>query len=166
VNIKTKAISGGRVFVSLPFAHPKTKEWLQCVKDIGYKVGFMHVDTVETYTEPVTRLVADSLKQCHAMIQILALPITTFSDHTFDSQEDYSQRLIWLHAEYLTAVTNGLKVVRIIDENSIDERKLQIGRDHPNFKFSVIKPSSDFEDCIRKAFEHLRIELAYILGLG
>ncbi|MDZ7361689.1 MAG: hypothetical protein ONB46_13330 [candidate division KSB1 bacterium] len=166
VNIKTKALSGGRVFVSLPFSHPKTKEWLQCVKDIGYKVGFMRVDTVETYTEPVTRLVAESLKQCHAMIQILALPIKSFSNQPAEDQENYSQKLIWLHAEYLTAVTNGLKVVRIIDENSIDERELQIGRDHPNFKFSVMKPSSDFEDCIRRAFEHLRIELAHILGLG
>jgi hypothetical protein len=164
--ISTMNLSGGRVFVSLPFSHPMKDEWLECVKRIGHEVGFSQVDTVETYTEPVTELIADNIKNSHAMIQILALPIKKCGRPILSDESDYEQKLIWLHAEYLTAKTNGLKVVRIIDENSIDEGELRIGRDHPNFKFSVMKPNSDFERCVRLAFEHLRRELAAILGLG
>ncbi len=163
----TKArISGGRVFVSLPFIHPMSKQWLHCVKKVGNEFGFTEVDTVESYTEPVTELVANRIKSSHAMIQILALPVGKFDDLCKRDSSDYYRRMTWLFAEYLTAITNKLKVARLIDESTIDEKEFLIGRDHASFRFSAVKPFSDFEDNVQKAFTSLRKELADILGLG
>lgn len=159
-------ISGGRVFVSLPFIHPMSKEWLHSVKKVGNEFGFTEVDTVESYTEPVTDLVANRIKNSHAMIQILALPVGKFDDLCKRDSPDYYRRMTWLFAEYLTAITNKLKVARLVDESTIDEREFLIGRDHASFHFSAIKPFSDFEDNVQKAFASLRKELADILGLG
>ncbi len=159
-------LSGGKVFVSLPFSHPMSKEWLQCVKDVGHQFGFTEVDTVETYTEPITDLVANRIKNSNVMIQILALPIESLEDLCQKNSKERSRQMIWLFAEYLTAITNKLKVARIVDESTIDEREFQIGRDHASFRFSVTKPFSNFEDSVKNAFAHLRKELVDVLGLG
>lgn len=164
--ITKERISGGKVFVSLPFIHPMSKEWLRCVRKVGNEFGFTEVDTVETYTEPVTDLVANRIKNSHAMVQILALPVGRFEDLCKRDSPDYYRRMTWLFAEYLTAITNKLKVARIIDESTIDEREFLIGRDHASFRFSAINPFSDFEENVRKAFTNLRKDLADILGLG
>lgn len=164
--ITKERISGGKVFVSLPFIHPMSKEWLRCVRKVGNEFGFTEVDTVETYTEPVTDLVANRIKNSHAMVQILALPVGRFEDLCKRDSPDYYRRMTWLFAEYLTAITNKLKVARIIDESTIDEKEFLIGRDHASFRFSAINPFSDFEENVRKAFTNLRKDLADILGLG
>ncbi|RIK70303.1 hypothetical protein DCC62_22885 [candidate division KSB1 bacterium] len=158
-------ISGGRVFVSLSFGHPMKNKWMECVTRIGKDLGFHNISTVETFTRPVTDEVALGIKNSHAMFQILALPLAKESEVVTSRREDKHSKLMWLHAEYLTARTNGLKIVRLVDENSIDTNTIPIGRDHASFIFSVSKPFDDFEKIVHEAFLHLRRDLADNLGL-
>ena len=158
IDVKLKELSGGKVFVSLPFFHPMRNEWEKCIKRIGEKAGFQKIETVETYTKPVTHEVSEVIKKCHAMIQVLGL-----------AERDPEKKLgelPWLHAEYLTAISLGLKVIRLIDKSTIDEKIIQIGKDHAVDKFSTIEPFSEFEKKVEIAFNRLRKELAEELGLS
>jgi len=158
--------SGGRVIVSLSFAHPMKAMWMECITRIGKEMGFQSIFTVETFTRGVTDEVALSIRNSHAMLQILALPLTKESEHVDCGREDKQAKLMWLHAEYLTARTNGLRIVRLVDENSIDISAIPIGRDHASFLFSVARPFEDFENVVHEAFLHLRRDLADSLGLS
>jgi hypothetical protein len=164
-NITGRRISGGKIFVSLPLDHPMTEEWLNCIRTIGKKTGFTEIDTVRTFTEPVTPHVGDQLKASHGMIQILARPPREFS-RIQEFQLGMTAGLEWLYAEYLTAVTNDLKIIRLIETTSIDEYAVPIGRDHVNMKFSVSEPFSSFKAKIEQAFQYLRSDLAEKLGLS
>jgi hypothetical protein len=92
------------------------------------------------------------------MVQVLGLPER--------DPEKKLDELPWLHAEYLTAISLGLKVIRLIDESTIDEKIIQIGKDHAVDKFSTIKPFCEFEKKVEEAFNRLRKELAEKLGLS
>jgi hypothetical protein len=157
VNIlKTRRLFAGRVFVSLPFEHPMHEKWLNYIKEAGEKNGFSEVDTTKTFTQPVTNEVGSSLKRSHAMIQILSFPKSNESQCGLE----------WLYAEYLTAITNGLKVVRIIDTSTINIDKIRIGRDHMSFRFSRFTPFDDFMKVVDEAFENLKKELTNSFKLG
>lgn len=164
--VSATEISGGRVFVSLSFGHPMKSKWMECIIRAGKELGFHEIFTVETFTRPVTDEVALGIKSSHAMLQILALPLAKESEVVGSRRDDKHSKLMWLHAEYLTARTNGLKIVRLVDENSIDTNTIPIGRDHASFMFSVSKPFEDFEKIVREAFLHLRRDLADTLGLS
>lgn len=163
--IEINLLKAGDVFVSLPFYHPMSDEWLECIKEIGKRMGFFKIDTVRTYTQPVTHTVAEHIKKCDAMIQILSLELPKAADININNIGN-SNKFTWLNAEYLAAITNGIKVVRLIDESTVDENKLSIGRDHATFKFSVGKPFEDFKEQAEAAFVELRKELAERLGLS
>jgi hypothetical protein len=114
----------------------------------------------------VTDEVALGIKSSHAMLQILALPLAKENDIAESKNENKASKLMWLHAEYLTARTNDLRIVRLVDENSIDTNAIPIGRDHASFMFSVSKPFDEFEKKVREALLHLRRDLADTLGLS
>lgn len=161
--LEVRRLSGGRVFVSLPLEHPMTERWLECVDRVGKQMGFTEVRTIKEFTGPITAKVAACIRDSHAMIQILALPLEDAgTTRQFDSQ---ASPLVWLHAEYLTAVANGLEIVRLVDRLSIDMKKLAIGRDHPCLTFASGSPPAEFEAMVRLAYEELRRNLGDRLGL-
>lgn len=158
-------LSGGRVFISMPLTHSMTDEWRKCLQVIGKEFGFAEIDTVESYTESLTPLVAKRIKESHAMIQIVALeePAYRFRDKNY--RPPY-EKLTWIHAEYLVAINEGLKIIRLVDESSMIFDELKIGRDHAAMYFSANKPFEKFEETVRNAYEFLVKELATTLGLG
>lgn len=161
--VKTAKLSGGRVFVSMSLEHPMRTKWLKSIQEIGGKLGFQAF-AVETFTQQVTPLVGDHIRNSHAMIQVLSLPLPTKSDHAAQQRIQNTNSRIWLSAEYLTAVTNGLQVIRLVDECSIDQRQLDVGRDHPCLNFSIVEPFDKFEKRVEEAFLHLRQILGNTLG--
>jgi hypothetical protein len=162
--IKVNRVSAGKVFIAMPFSHPASNIWIDILKQVGLEYGFTDVDTVVEYVEPVTRTVADNIKKSHALIQVLALPVEKASlrkeKYFFDAG-----KIAWVNAEYLTAIALNLKVVRMVDEISIDENEINIGKDHASLHFSSIKPD-DFKEKAKIAFEKLREELIDTLGLS
>lgn len=158
-NIKVNGFFSHRIFVSLPFNHPMHEEWLNCIKRIGKAEGFSEVLTTATLTKPVTKEVAEDIRKSIAMIQILSLP--QIEGENLNSQAG-PQNLEWLYAEYLTAVTYELKVIRLLDITTIKDRDLRIGRDHMTLNFSRLKPFAEFEQKVKEAFETLKGELLNI----
>jgi hypothetical protein len=75
------------------------------------------------------------------------------------------QHLEWLYAEYLTAITYKLKVIRLIDITTINDDEIRIGRDHMTLKFSRMKPFSDFEEKVKESFKILKRELLDIYNI-
>lgn len=153
--IKVNEFFSLRIFVSLPFDHPMRRQWFDYIKKVGKEEGFKEVHTTSTFTKPVTEEVAEDIRKSVAMIQILSLP---------DIKGGYqnscgSQHLEWLYAEYLTAVTYKLKVIRLIDITTINDDEIRIGRDHFPLKFSRMEPFSDFEKNVKEAFNILKKEL-------
>lgn len=60
--------------------------------------------------------------------------------------------------------TNGLSLVRLVEENAIALSAIPIGRDHARFLLCVARPFEDFENVVHEAFLHLRRDLADSLG--
>ena len=83
------------------------------------------------------------------MIQILSFPWI---------DDEKNQGLEWLYAEYLTAVNLGIVAIRLVDTTTIKDG-VHIGKDHMTFEFSRLKPFSDFEKQVDKAFSILKKEL-------
>ena len=159
-----RPISGGRVFVSLPFKHPMSEQWLRCIREIGLRAGFEEVDTARSSTQSVTPQVAERIRQSHGVIQVLSLPLGSAGRTASETHDRFA--LAWLQAEYLTAVTNGLEVIRLIDVASVDPGELPIGRDHPPCEFSVGRPFDEFRRLVASGFEQLRRHLADSIGLA
>ncbi|MGV8018720.1 MAG: hypothetical protein AB2L26_11160 [Ignavibacteria bacterium] len=164
-DVRVSSLSGGQIFVSMPLTHAMSKEWLECVRKIGREYGFAKIDTVESYTQSITPLVARKIKESHAMIQIIALeePAYRLKEEKYKPPYD---KLAWIHAEYLAAINQGLKVIRLVDESSIDFDDFRIGRDHAAMHFYANKPFNQFEEVVRKAYQFLIVELSSKLGLG
>lgn len=158
--LSIRELSAGKVFVSLPFDHPRRNEWLHKVKMIGKKSGFHEINTIDTHTEPVTKKVAEYIKNCDAMIQILAVDIKINRESS-----EYMNRFIWLMAEYLAAMSNGLEVIRLIDTDSLLESEIRLGKDHPSLMFRISDPAEKFDEVVEAAFKELREKLSDKLGL-
>ena len=162
-DILIEQLVGGRIFVSLPFNHAMSKRWLEIIKTEGHKVGFDEIFTVKTYTKPVTSEIAKKIVSSDAMLQILSLPINDAdATQTFINPNS----MVWLHAEYLSAVANGKPVVRLVDKKSIDQLKLLLGRDHASFDFDVSATEKEFRRTVKKALKQLRLSIAPKLGLS
>ncbi len=162
--ISLKRLTGGNIFISLPFRHPMSKKWLEYVRNEGLKMGFSRIQTVETFINPVTPSVAEGITESDAMIQILSLPLGKKGSKQ-KSRPVAINGLTWLHSEYLTAVTNKISIVRLIDEATVDPNDLLIGRDHATFSFNAGVPIT-FEKVVKKAFKALRDDLSDKLGLS
>ncbi|TVM02337.1 MAG: hypothetical protein CV087_09735 [Candidatus Brocadia sp. WS118] len=159
--LSIRELSAGKVFVSLPFKHPRREEWMSKVIHIGKKAGFHEIYTIEEHTESVTKKVADYIKNSDAMIQIIAV-----QPNVKKESAEYTNKFIWLMAEYLAAISNGLEVVRLIDIDTIGDYEIKIGKDHPFLEFRIIDPSSEFDKVVEKAFKELRDKLGRKLGLS
>jgi hypothetical protein len=137
------------------------QQWLDYITKVGKEEGFKEVHTTSTFTKPVTEEVAEDIRKSVAMIQILSLPDINDGYHPSRG----GQHLEWLYAEYLTAITYKLKVIRLIDTTTINDDDIRIGRDHSTLKFSRMKPFSDFEKKVKEAFNILKKELLDVYNI-
>jgi hypothetical protein len=161
-DVRVNEITGGKIFVSLPFSHKRKKEWLKTIKKIGVNEGFREINTVENYIDPVSDAIVKYLKESDAMIQILTIPEVDYDNPNADN----SASLIWLQAEYLAAKTIGLPVIRLVDRSTIDDKTIKIHKDNATINFSARDPYKLFEKNVSKAYEQLRKHLADTLGFG
>jgi len=159
-DMRVSEITGGKIFVSLPFSHKKKDEWLGIIREIGIKEGFREINTVENYIDPVSDSVVKHLKESHAMIQILSIPEDVFNNPNTDN----SANLIWLQAEYLAAKAMGLPVIRLVDHSTIGDNGIKIHKDNATIPFSARDTYALFEENIHKAYRQLRFSLADTLG--